>query len=249
MNTAIAAGAVASAADAASESQFSGPGSRIQANTRAAGKNASLRAAVAIALPWQDERTGMFTGIVEDTGRIAERTKTADGLRLRIEAPWLDALDRGQSISVSGVCLTVEDHDEGWFETFLAAETREKTYLGELSVGDQVNIERAMPANGRFDGHIVQGHVDGVAQIEEIATVDEDWRFRFEHPDDPQYLVEKGSITLDGISLTIAAIDDDGFEVAIIPETYELTSLSEKAAGDSVHVEYDVIAKYVEQLV
>lgn len=203
----------------------------------------------AIALFHEGQPVAMFTGIVEDTGQIAARTETEDGLRLRIDAPWLDGLDRGQSISVSGVCLTVEDHGEGWFELFLAAETREKTYLGTLAVDDHVNIERAMPADGRFDGHVVQGHVDGVTHIEWIESIDEDWRFRFEPPADPRYLVGKGSITLDGISLTIAAIDEDGFEVAIIPETYELTTLSSKEAGDPVHVEYDVIAKYVEQLV
>jgi riboflavin synthase len=193
----------------------------------------------------------MFTGIVEETGQIAERTETEDGVRLTIEADWLDTVERGRSVSVSGACLTVEESGAGWFETFLAAETREMTYLGALTVGATVNVERAMPADGRFEGHIVQGHVDGVTSITDIEQVGDDWRFRFELPADARYLVPKGSITLDGISLTIASIDrdEDSFEVAIIPETYDLTTLSEKAVGDPVHVEYDVIAKYVEQLV
>lgn len=193
----------------------------------------------------------MFTGIVERTGQVSDRTETADGVRLRIEADWLDTIERGRSISVSGVCLTVEASDDGWFETFLAEETRERTYLGTLTPGATVNIERAMPADGRFEGHIVQGHVDDVTAVTGIEQVDEDWRFEFALPTDAQYLVSKGSIGLDGISLTIAELDRDAerFEVAIIPETYELTTLSEKDVGDPVHVEYDVIAKYVEQLV
>lgn len=192
----------------------------------------------------------MFTGIVERTAQITDRTETEEGIRLTVEADWLDTIERGRSISVSGACLTVEESGPGWFETFLAEETREKTYLGTLSVGSTVNVERAMPADGRFEGHIVQGHVDGVTSIKTIEQVGDDWRFGFELPTDGRYLVPKGSIALDGISLTIASIDrtKERFEVAIIPETYELTTLSEKAVGDPVHVEYDVIAKYVEQL-
>ncbi len=190
----------------------------------------------------------MFTGIVEGTGRIVERNETAEGLRVRIEADVLEDLTTGQSVAISGVCLTVEDHGPGWMETFLAEETREVTYLGELSVGDVVNLERAMPADGRFDGHVVQGHVDGTVEVLDIEAIDDDWRFIFSWPADDQYLVSKGSIALDGISLTIAALNESTFEVAIIPETYELTTLSEKTPGDPVHVEYDVIAKYVERM-
>jgi riboflavin synthase len=197
----------------------------------------------------------MFTGIVETAGEVVAVDADADGRRLRIRAPELDALRHGQSISVSGVCLTVEafgDVDDGaWFEVFLAAETVAKTYLGEVGVGDRVNIERALAADGRFDGHVVQGHVDTVTTIEAIEQVGDDWRFRFALPADyGQYIVDKGSICLDGISLTVADIDRDGgsFDVAIIPTTYELTTLQAKAVGDPVHVEVDVIAKYVERM-
>ena len=197
----------------------------------------------------------MFTGIVETAGEVVAVDADADGRRLRIRAPELDALRHGQSISVSGVCLTVEafgDVDDGaWFEVFLAAETVEKTYLGEVGVGDRVNIERALAADGRFDGHVVQGHVDTVTTIEAIEQVGDDWRFRFALPADyGQYIVDKGSICLDGISLTVADIDRDSgyFEVAIIPTTYELTTLQAKSVGDPVHVEVDVIAKYVERM-
>ena len=198
----------------------------------------------------------MFTGIVETAGEVVAVEDDAGGRRLRIEAAGLDDLHHGQSISVSGVCLTVEAFasttaDDSWFEVFLAAETVDKTYLGELSVGDSVNIERAMPADGRFDGHVVQGHVDTVTTVDAIEEVGDDWRFTFELPEGyGQYIVDKGSICLDGISLTVAAIDREAgtFDVAIIPTTYELTTLQEKAVGDPIHIEVDVIAKYVENM-
>ncbi|AGB37866.1 riboflavin synthase [Natronococcus occultus] len=194
----------------------------------------------------------MFTGIVEETGTIVSRTRTEDGLRLRIGADEVAiGLEHGQSISVSGVCLTVERFENGeWFEVFLATETVERTYLGGLEEGDAVNVERAMPADGRFDGHVVQGHVDAVATVRDVEAVDEDWYFEFELPAGyERYVVEKGSITLDGISLTVAELTADGrVTVAIIPTTYELTTLSEKEPGDPVHLEVDVLAKYVERL-
>jgi len=195
----------------------------------------------------------MFTGIVEGTGTVRERTETEDGLRLRIGVDGFDDLHHGQSISVSGVCLTVEEHgvdDDGeWFAVFLASETVAKTYLGEVEEGDVVNVERAMPADGRFDGHVVQGHVDTVAEVTGIERVGEDWRFAFAIPEGHgDYLVDKGSVTLDGISLTVAEKREGEFDVAIIPTTYDLTTLSEKSVGDPVHLEVDVIAKYVENM-
>ncbi|ELZ01428.1 riboflavin synthase subunit alpha [Natrialba chahannaoensis JCM 10990] len=215
----------------------------------------------------------MFTGIVEETGEIVGRERTKDGLRLRIAADVVaTGLTHGQSISVSGVCLTVERYDDGsWFEVFLATETVERTYLGDLEEGDTVNLERAMSADGRFDGHIVQGHVDAVATVSNIESVEEgeaqraseqptddepggDWFFEFELPAGyGRYVVEKGSITLDGISLTVADLEttEDGRDrvtVAIIPTTYELTTLSDKTVGDPIHLEVDVLSKYVERL-
>ncbi len=193
----------------------------------------------------------MFTGIVEETGEIVARDETEDGLRLRIAADAVaEDLHHGQSISVSGTCLTVERYEENaWFEVFLASETVDRTYLGELKVGDGVNLERAMPADGRFDGHVVQGHVDAVATVEGVESIGEDWFFEFELPEGyDRYVVEKGSITLDGISLTVAEREGDRVIVAIIPTTYELTTLSEKDVGDPVHLEVDVLAKYVERL-
>jgi riboflavin synthase len=194
----------------------------------------------------------MFTGIVEETGEIVGITDTEGGRRLRIDCGF-EALEHGQSISVNGVCLTVEEYEIGadgaWFTIFLAAETVEKTYLGEIEEGDAVNLERALPADGRFDGHIVQGHVDTTTEITAIEQIGDDWRFEYALPEDVgHYVVSKGSVALDGTSLTVAERDDDSFSVAIIPTTYEETVLSQKSVGDPVHLEVDVVAKYVESM-
>ena len=194
----------------------------------------------------------MFTGIVEETGEVVGREETDDGLWLRIGADTVaNDLQHGQSISVSGACLTVERFEpEAWFEVFLASETVDRTYLGELAVGDAVNVERAMPADGRFDGHVVQGHVDVVATLVDRESVGEDWYYTVSLPPEyDRYVVEKGSITLDGISLTVADLDGDRVDVAIVPTTYERTTLAEKSPGDPLHLEVDVLAKYVESIV
>jgi riboflavin synthase len=195
----------------------------------------------------------MFTGIVEETGEVAAVEETEDGRRLTIRGDVvLEDVAHGASIAVSGVCLTVEAFDEQSFEVFLAEETVAKTYLGDLGPGDVVNLERAMPADGRFDGHLVQGHVDAVATVTNVdSTGGEDWFFEFSLPERYRdYVVEKGSITLDGISLTIADLQKPAGEpprvtVAIVPTTYRVTTLSEKQVGDPVHLEVDVVGKYV----
>jgi len=190
----------------------------------------------------------MFTGIVEETGEVLGVVDEPEGRRLRLGTTF-EGLTQGQSVSVSGACLTVETHGEGWFEVFLASETVDRTYLGDVGKGDGVNLERALPAEGRLDGHFVQGHVDGTGDVLGIEQVGDDWYFEFSLPDaQAKYVVEKGSIAVDGISLTVADRREDGFTVAIIPETYEMTTLSEKAVGDPVHLEVDVVAKYVENI-
>jgi len=210
----------------------------------------------------------MFTGIVETTGEVLAVTDDEGGRRIRLSTPFQD-LEPGQSISVSGACLTVEDFAPGeWVELFLARETLARTFFDTLTEGDRLNLERAMPADGRFDGHIVQGHVDATAEVvgieqegdglandvseassSERSEYDGDWTFTFSLPADHRdYLVEKGSITVDGISLTVADRHEDRFDVAIIPTTYDETTLSGKSVGDPVHLELDVVAKYVEQL-
>jgi riboflavin synthase len=192
----------------------------------------------------------MFTGIGEESGDVREVTEADDGRRLRIAGDEVAAdLERGQSVSVSGVCLTVEEPGPGWFEVFLASETVAKTYLGAVEAGDPVNLERAMPADGRFDGHVVQGHVDTTAEVADVRQVGEDWEYEFNIPEGfGRYVVDKGSVAVDGISLTVAERSDETFTVAIIPETRRVTNLSEKAPGDPVHLEVDVIAKYAERL-
>lgn len=190
----------------------------------------------------------MFTGIVEAIGDVTAIDADADGRRLTVTAPFAEALTAGQSVSVSGTCLTVESADPGAFEVFLAAETIARTSLGDLEVGDGVNLERAMPADGRFDGHLVQGHVDTTTELLEVERVGEDWTYRFSLPAElGRYIVEKGSIALDGVSLTVADRTPDVFTVAIIPTTYHETTFDERQPGDRLNVEVDVLAKYVER--
>ncbi|MFB6284368.1 MAG: riboflavin synthase [Halobacteria archaeon] len=198
----------------------------------------------------------MFTGIVEETGTVVGNEADKDGRRITVDAGELLAgCTVGASIAVNGVCLTVEDFEyrggeDGWFEVFLAEETIEKTYLADLESAEKVNLERAVSASGRFDGHLMQGHVDTTASVTGIEKVGEDWRYSFSLPEGyGRYVVDKGSVALDGISLTVAELDDDEFEIAIVPETYRKTNLSEKEEGDSVHLEVDVVAKYVESMV
>ena len=204
----------------------------------------------------------MFTGIVEETGRVAAVEDTEAGRRVRIETTFAD-LEAGASIAVDGACLTVEAYEPGeWVSVFLATETLKRTTFDDVAVGDGVNLERALAADGRFDGHVVQGHVDGTTEVVAVeragtgpgsdADDDGDWTYTFALPPDlRQYIVEKGSITLDGISLTVARLDDEAgtFSVAVIPTTYRETTLSERSPGDEVHVEVDVVAKYVERMV
>ena len=191
----------------------------------------------------------MFTGIVEETAEVVRREETEGGLRLHVQASFADELEVGQSVAVSGACLTVEAFDDETFELFLSQETVEKTYLGEVAVGEVVNLERALPADGRFDGHFVQGHVDGTAEVVGVEQIGDDWTFTFSLPESMgRYVVPKGSICVDGISLTVADLREGEFDVAIIPETYRLTNLAAKSVGDQVHLEVDVVAKYVESL-
>ncbi len=193
----------------------------------------------------------MFTGIVEELGTVAGIEHGSDSAVLRIVGPTVvaDAV-HGASISVNGVCLTVTAHDADSFTVDVMAETLQRSDLGSLAPGDRVNLERAMPANGRFGGHIVQGHVDGTATITGRTAGD-----RWETVDLTlprgltAYVVEKGSITVDGVSLTVASVTEDSFSVSLIPTTLELTNLGRKGVGDHVNLEVDVLAKYVERLI
>lgn len=193
----------------------------------------------------------MFTGIVEATGTVEAIVDDESGRRLRIQTDDLTDFTHGESVSVGGVCLTVEEYGQHWFSSFTATETLEKTTLDRVAKGDRVNLERALPADGRLDGHIVQGHVDTTTDVVAVESVGEDWTFTFALPEGhEQYVVQKGSVALDGVSLTVADVDDEAgeFSVAVVPTTYDLTTLGEREPGDSVNVEVDVLAKYVERM-
>jgi len=183
----------------------------------------------------------MFTGIIEELGTVIGR----DGARLRIGAEVvLDGADIGDSTSVNGCCLTVVALSDGWWEADVSDETWSRTNLGDLGLGDPVNLERPVRLDERLGGHLVQGHVDGVGEIVQPAP---DLQVRM--PDHLlRYVVEKGSVTVDGVSLTVVDVLDDGFTVALIPHTADVTTLGTRRPGDRVNLEVDVIAKYTERL-
>jgi riboflavin synthase len=192
----------------------------------------------------------MFTGIVEELGEVAAIEPGADSARMTLRGPLVtsDAV-HGASIAVNGVCLTVVEHGGGEFTVDVMAETLRRSSLGVLRPGDRVNLERAMAASSRFGGHVVQGHVDGTAEVVERVPGDRWEVVRFSLPANlARYVVQKGSITVDGVSLTVASLDVDAFTVSLIPTTLELTTLGRKGVGDLVNLEVDVLAKYVERL-
>jgi len=192
----------------------------------------------------------MFTGIVEELGSVVglEQGPESAVLRVRGRIVVSDAT-HGASICVNGVCLTVVDHDEETFHVDVMAETLRRSSLGVLRAGDRVNLERAMAASSRFGGHLVQGHVDGTGTILGRTPGDRWEVVEISLPDElSRYVVEKGSIAVDGVSLTVSAVSDSGFEVSLIPTTLALTTLGHKGVGDPVNLEVDVLAKYVERL-
>jgi riboflavin synthase len=192
----------------------------------------------------------MFTGIVEEMGSVKALRRDAGGARLTISASTvLGNTALGDSISVNGVCLTVVEKGPAEFSADVAQETLKVTNLGDLRVGQQVNLERALQLSARIGGHLVTGHVDAVGRIREKRQEGNSWRIFIEAPDAAlRYVIKKGSIAVDGISLTVAEAEKTGFSVAMIPHTAKLTTLGYKAAGDSVNLETDVIGKYVEKL-
>jgi riboflavin synthase len=193
----------------------------------------------------------MFTGIVEELGEVVYLTDAGgDSAVIAVRGPVVTSDARhGDSISVNGVCLTVIDNVDGVFTADVMGETLRRSSLGVLTAGSPVNLERAATVGSRLGGHLVQGHVDGVARIVAREPAD-DWEvLRFSLPPDlARYVVEKGSITVDGVSLTVMAADDESFSVGLIPTTLKLTVLGAKAVGDPVNLEVDVIAKYVEKM-
>lgn len=192
----------------------------------------------------------MFTGIIEELGSVRSIEERGENARIVISAGVVtDGTNHGDSIAVNGVCLTALDVQPDSFAADVSRETLQRSTLGSLKPGAPVNLERAVTPATRLGGHIVQGHVDGRGQFAGVEDHGESWTIRIEYPNElGRYLVFKGSVAVEGISLTIAGLTDRYFEVAIIPKTWEVTNLSQLRPGDHVNLEVDVIAKYVERL-
>jgi riboflavin synthase len=192
----------------------------------------------------------VFTGLVEERGTIVSVDELSDSVRLTVRGPLVTSdAGHGDSIAVNGVCLTVVANEDDAFTADVMRETLVRSSLGTLGAGDAVNLERAARLDARIGGHLVQGHVDGTAEVQEISP-SENWTLvRFSLPHDlARYVVEKGSITVDGVSLTVVEAGDDYFTVSLIPETLSATTLGSRSIGDLVNLEVDAIAKYVERL-
>lgn len=193
----------------------------------------------------------MFTGIIEELGEIKSTEKIESGVRLVVSASVVTSdIKNGDSIAVNGVCLTALDVTNGSFAADISPETLERTTIGGLRTNSRVNLERALLATSRLGGHIVQGHVDGRGTFISAEPQGDFWTVKIGFPEElSRYLIHKGSVAVEGISLTIAALGDDNFDIAVIPKTWEMTNLSSLNAGDPVNLEVDPIAKYVERMI
>lgn len=192
----------------------------------------------------------MFTGLVEERGSVVRIDELTDSVRMTVSGPLVTSDARhGDSIAVNGVCLTVVGQEADSFTADVMRETLTRSSLGTLAAGDSVNLERAARLDARIGGHLVQGHVDGTAEVLSISPSDNWTLVRFSLPIElARYVVEKGSITVDGVSLTVVDAGDDSFSVSLIPETLSATTLGSRVVGDLVNLEVDAIAKYVERL-
>ncbi len=194
---------------------------------------------------------GIFTGLIQETGRVRRIDRRADGAHLTIEARIvLEGTRVGDSISINGVDLTVVKMNADWFDADVSLETLRRSTLGDFHAGSRVNLERALAVGERLGGHMVQGHIDGTGELRSVAPEGNAYRMRFRFPRElGRYIALKGSIAVDGISLTVAALGQDWFDVAVIPHTWRETTLSELKRGSRVNLEVDVLAKYVERLI
>lgn len=193
----------------------------------------------------------MFTGLVMDLGEVGGVETTGDGVRLSVRTVLTAEVAPGDSVAINGVCLTATTVDDGAFTADVMHETLDRSSLGGAGPGARVNVELPLRPNDRLGGHVVQGHVDSIGTVARVEADGFARRVRIE-PADPselRYIVEKGSVAIDGVSLTVASLDDTGFEVSLIPETLERTNLGAAAPGVVVNLEFDVLAKYVERLV
>jgi riboflavin synthase len=191
----------------------------------------------------------MFTGIIESLGTLEAVRQEGSNLHLTFSCSFSSELKIDQSLAHNGVCLTVVAIKDEQYVVTAIDETLKRTNLGELKVGSQVNLERCLAANGRYDGHIVQGHIDTQAECMAIKELDGSWEYHFKHPKERQNLtVEKGSITVNGVSLTVVHSDPETFSVAIIPYTYQHTNFKDFKLGSRINLEFDILGKYVARM-
>jgi len=191
----------------------------------------------------------MFTGIIETLGKVVEIEKEAENLTFWVKSTLAESLKIDQSLAHNGVCLTVTQIRQDVYSVTAIHETLVKSNIGKLQIGSLVNLERCMPATGRFDGHFVQGHVDQVGFCDFVVSENGSWRFGFEYdPSQGNFTVEKGSICVNGVSLTVVNSQKNSFEVAIIPYTFENTNFKKIQKGDSVNLEFDVLGKYIKKI-
>jgi len=192
-------------------------------------------------------RENMFTGIIEQQAKVEEIVQNQSNVHFRLTAPFQNELKIDQSVSHNGVCLTVTNIEENGYWVTAIHETLQRTNLSHWQVGSTVNVERCMPANGRFDGHIVQGHVDCVGTVDEIHDLDGSWMIFINHDANAGITVNKGSICVNGVSLTVVDSFPDAFSVTIIPYTWEHTNLSSLKPGQLVNLEFDILGKYLKK--
>jgi riboflavin synthase len=191
----------------------------------------------------------MFTGIIESLARVEKFEKENSNVHFTFSSAITQELKIDQSVAHNGVCLTVVKINHNQYTVTAIDETLQKTNLGFLKIGDEVNVERCMPASGRFDGHIVQGHVDTTARCTEVKDLQGSWEFVFEHEKNNNFItVQKGSITVNGVSLTVVQSTPTTFSVCIIPYTFENTGFKNIKLGDKVNLEFDIVGKYVARL-
>ena len=196
----------------------------------------------------------MFSGIVEDAAKVVAIKKENENIHFTLQCSFVNELKIDQSISHNGVCLTVVSLNDDTYTVTAIKETLDRSNLGLLNIGDKVNVERSMLLNGRLDGHIVQGHVDQTAKCTEIKEADGSWYFTFEYAFDKEmakkgyFTVDKGSVTVNGVSLTVCNPTNNTFQVAIIPYTYEFTNFHQIKVGSFVNLEFDIIGKYISRL-
>lgn len=191
----------------------------------------------------------MFTGIIESSAEVLKIVRTGTNVQFTLETSIAKELKVDQSLAHNGVCLTVTSVDGNCYQVTAISETLNRTNLGSLQMGDRVNLERCLAANGRLDGHIVQGHVDGIGELVKLIDRDGSWALYFQHDHNPNWVtVEKGSICVNGVSLTVVESSRTGFSVEIIPYTWENTNLGKLKEGDKVNLEFDILGKYAARL-